>query len=127
MIHDAIARRASMVRHVTRAQCGMRLAEELKVSTRSRVFRWRRRPLGISGGSSDEGLPQGLVRAFLATGRLPVLEDGQAWAGPSTGTRCSICNQVIGMKDFEYEVGAAVVHGECFTVWVQESRAFERT
>jgi hypothetical protein len=84
-------------------------------------------------GSSDcwKTLPSGpsrreTVRALLARGVLSPFTD-LAWPRAGSERPCAVCLQPVLSTEVEYVVldgsdNGAVVHGDCFTVWEEESR-----
>jgi hypothetical protein len=71
------------------------------------------------------------ARSKLEGGALPLEPATRLWVCPGIGETCSLCEELISVRDLEYEVEHAVgvklivrhFHRRCFAVWELERGA----
>jgi hypothetical protein len=65
-----------------------------------------------------------LIRAKLASGRLPKESIPRVWAGPGDGEICCACNETIPQTQYGMEgPGRLFFHLRCFHLWDAERQA----
>ena len=61
------------------------------------------------------------AREYLRAGRLPSTVPESIWAGPGTGVKCNLCEEIIGPDQIEYEFEVAEwavrLHIRCHALW----------
>jgi hypothetical protein len=65
-----------------------------------------------------------LIRAKLASGRLPKDSIPRVWAGPGDGEMCYACNKTATKPEYVVEgPGGQFFHIRCFHLWDAERQA----